>query len=521
MVDSPFPSSQDPSPTNRSSGSPPSSTPSSTPSSGGAPTPIQVRPKQPRPFRWLERAMVVVVALNVGLVFFDLSYVPWRNFWLQHTLRLEDWVSLRLPLPNLTRWYDPYKGIEPHRETEAYLAKAAETEQALRREVRSPQAQLLLVEMRELSDQLVDTNPFEGAGKSGTFEKIKNRLRDRLKVTSSKQAFQQFWSVDHLEQHGVDSELNFFNRELRPLIETNYYRRIGEDGGPLNRFWRLDLPFQILFALDLLVRTVATRRRYPSLSWREAALWRWYDLVLLLPGWRWLRLLPLTLRLQQAQWLDLSTVRDQFSRGFVALFAGELMEVMVVQTINQVQTALLQGNVIRGLLRTNRTPYIGVNDVNEVEAIARKVAQIIVYSVLPQIRPQLEGWINYNLQQNLRRLPLYEAAQRLPGLMSLPNQLTQQLISGMTQAVTSVSQQTYTALAPTDSDPQLNALTEQLSQGFINALADALQDEDTLNEIRSLISDFLEEFKLNYVQRLSQADFDTVLEETQQLVRKT
>ena len=49
--------------------------------------------------------MAIAATVNLGLVLFDLSYVPWRDFYLRN-------------FPGLIRVYDPIKGIEPHRETE-------------------------------------------------------------------------------------------------------------------------------------------------------------------------------------------------------------------------------------------------------------------------------------------------------------------------------------------------------------------------------------------------------------------
>jgi hypothetical protein len=73
-------------------------------------------------------------------------------------------------------------------------------------------------------------------------------------------------------------------------------------GRPIDHFWRTDLLlFQSVFALDILLRMVRLRRRFPGLSWRDALLRRWIDLPLLLPFWRWLRLVPVVERLSQAR----------------------------------------------------------------------------------------------------------------------------------------------------------------------------------------------------------------------------
>ena len=47
---------------------------------------------------------------------------------------------------------------------------------------------------------MIETNPFAGAGKSGTLEKIKNRMREHIGEESSKAAFNTFWSQEYLSE---------------------------------------------------------------------------------------------------------------------------------------------------------------------------------------------------------------------------------------------------------------------------------------------------------------------------------
>jgi hypothetical protein len=108
---------------------------------------------------WWERGLAILIAVNFGWVLFDLSYIPWRNLYFRY-------------IPALTKVYDPLKGIEPHRETTKYLATVD------RFKKQNLQSAAILKELVDQSVQTVETNPFQGAGKSGALEKIKNRLRD-------------------------------------------------------------------------------------------------------------------------------------------------------------------------------------------------------------------------------------------------------------------------------------------------------------------------------------------------------
>ncbi|MDZ7956782.1 MAG: hypothetical protein RMY34_02550 [Aulosira sp. DedQUE10] len=452
-----------------------------------------------RPQLYFEKLMAITATVNLCLVFFNLSYVPWRDFYYRK-------------LPQITQIYDPIKGIEPHRETKSYLQTVtALEEQVSQTGLQSPQVQTKLEEISRLSTEMIDSNPFAAVGKSGTLEKIKNRMRDRVGQESAKQAFRTFWSQAYLSQKSWNQEINFFNQQIRPLISTNYYRRIGEDSELIDNFWLIDLPFVGLFALELLVRSFYIRRSHPGFSWLDAVLWRWYDLLLLLPFWRWLRIAPVLIRLDQARLVNLRPVWRQINQGIVANFAEEITEIVVVRVINQIQGSIQRGEFTRWLMQQeNLRPYIDINNVNEVEAIAGLLVQTVVYQVLPKIQPEITAILRHNIDAVFQQVPMYRNLQTLPGLGEAQTQISDQLA---TQITTSL----YNALVNAVQDPVGAKLTSQLVQSFSQALGAEFQNKHVLSEIQSLLFDFLEEVKLNYVQRLSQEDIDQILQQTRQL----
>jgi hypothetical protein len=448
---------------------------------------------------WFERFMAIAAAVNLCLVLFDLSYVPWRDFYLRK-------------LPEITKIYDPIKGVEVHRDTENYLKTVdALKEQVSQTGLQSPQVNSRLEEIRRLSKEMIDSNPFAGVNKSGTLEKIKNRMRDRIGKESAKQSFATFWSQPYFSQNGWDQEISFFNQRIRPLIASNYYRQIGENGEFVDKFLIIDLPFVILFGVELLGRTFLIRRQRPGLRWFEAVLWRWYDLFLLLPFWQWLRVLPVLVRLDQAQLFNLHPVRKQINQGIVANFAEELTEIVVVRVINQVQGSIQRGELTRWLSQQeNLRPYIDINNVNEVEAIAGLLVKTIVYQVLPEIQPAIVAILRHNIETVFHQVPIYRNLQNLPGVGQAQTQLSEQLA---TQITTNV----YKTLVSAVEDPVGAKLTSQLVQSFSDALGSQIKEKHVLSEIQSLLFDFLQEIKLNYVQRLSQEDIDQIIEQTRQL----
>lgn len=456
--------------------------------------------------------MAIAAAVNLGLVLFDLSYVPWRDFYQRNFPALN---HLNIPgftlIPSLPYGYDSIKGIEPHRETQNYLLTVnALKQQVTQTGLQSPQSTALLEELRRLSVEMIDTNPFELANKTGTLEKIKNRMRDRLGNKSAREAFTSFWSQGHLSNGRYQQEIDFFTQKIQPLIATNYYRNIGENGEFIDNFWLLDLPFVALFSLEFLVRTFIISRHHVGIRWIDAMLWRWYDIFLLLPVWRWLRVIPVMIRLNQSQLLNLERVRRQINEGFVANFASELTEVVLIQLINQIQVSVGQGELTRWLFQSKSRQYIDINNVNEVEAIASLLVNLTVYQVLPQIQPDIVAILRHNIDSVLNQSPLYRSVQNLPGLANVPQELSLQLAQ-------SIAQNVYNAIVAAVEDPEGAKIFTQLQQHFSEALGSQVQKKQTLERIQALLCDFLEEVKLNYIKRLEGEDVEQIMEQTRHL----
>jgi len=451
--------------------------------------------------------MALTALANLSLVLFDISYIPWRDFYFRQ-------------LPRLTQIYDPFKGIEPNRDTQKYLETVEELKsQVVETGLPSNQVAAKLEQLKTLSAKTIDEDPFRVASKSGILEKIKDRMRDRIPnpQDSAKQSFQTFWSQEYLTKKGWQQEITWFDSSIKPLIATNYYRKIGENGEFTDSFWLLDLPFIAVFAIEFLARTYLISRRHPSVTWRAAMLWRWYDIFLLLPFWRLLRIIPVTIRIHQAKMPDLQPIRAQISRGFVANFAQELTEVVVIQLINQMQQSVTTGSLARQLFQSQKQRYLDINNINEIEAIASRLVQVTVYKVLPQLQPDLEALLGYNIEIFLKQSPLYQGFQQVPGLGNLPAQLAEQLVAELSKLAALGPQNAYEAFKTASEDPVGTKLSNQLVQHFGQALGAELQGEQTLQEIQLLVRDFLEEFKINYIQRLSSEDFEKILEQAKQL----
>jgi len=457
------------------------------------------RQNQPRA-KWFEKIMALIALANFMLVLFDLTYIPLRDFYLQE-------------FPDLVSSYDPVKGIEPHRDTQNYLNTVDQLKRQLAESgPQDSQVEALLESLTNQSVAIVNENPFEVANKSGTLEKIKNRMREHLNQIGAKQAFRIFWSQTYLEQVGWPQALEFFDTEIRPLMATNYFRPIGESGRFIDHFWRIDLFFIGLFSVEFLVRTFILSRRHRGTRWLDAMIWRWYDLFLLLPFWRWLRVLPVTIRLYQARLLNLDRVQAHTNRWLAENIAGEVTELVVVRTLSLTQRSIERGGLLRRLLQP--ASYVTINNTNEIEAIATHLLQLSIHKVYPQVQPDIEALLRHTLTKALSQSPVYRGLQNVPVLGHLPTDLAAQLASNLSQTV-------HTALTNSLEDAEAAAILRHLRQQFSEALRSELQEKQTLQEIQSLLADLLEELKLTYLQRSEEENIDQTLAEVHQLRAST
>jgi hypothetical protein len=466
------------------------------------------RPPRRRPKAtalWFERIMAIIALVNLLVVLFDSSYIRFRDLYLRF-------------LPEFTTWYgEVFKGIEPDRTTTAYLQTVDRLEeQVAQTGLQSIQAETLLSELQTQSTVLIDENPFQIAEKSGTLERIKNMIRDRVGVESSKQAFNEFWSADYLSEAGWTQEINYFNTEIKPLIETNYFRGIGEDGGPTDLFWLLlDSWFISLFALELLARSFYISRRYPNTNLLDAILLRWYDLFFFIPFWRWVRIIPVTIRLNQSQTVNLVPLRNRINRVFLTTFAVEITEVVVLRIIDQIQNLVREGNIRRWLVDTGSgRRYIDLNGVDEVQVISQQVSSLLLYKVLPQVKPEVDALLHHSVTNAFNQAPGYQAFRQVPGVGALPDQMAQQVVG-------QVSQSLYDALTGALNDEKGAALTQKLMERFGEEARSQIQMDKTLDEVETLVVALLDEVKINYVKQLEAEDVEQLMAENYRLYNLT
>ena len=426
--------------------------------------------------------MATIASIGLIVSIFDLTYLSCRDVYFRN-------------LPIVVRTYDRVKGVEPHRETERYLNAVEQLKLTVKQTgLASSATQSWLQELDDLSVSMIQNNPFQVAGKTGNLEQIKNDVRDRVQNQSAKGAFATFWSPAYLKKAGWEREIAFYDRQIEPLLVTNYYRRLNQSGNYVDNFWQIDFIFIGIFAGELLGRIFFIRRHNRQLSWQQVVIRRWYDLILLLPFAQFLRIIPVIIRLQQAKLLDLSLVKSELNRLFVGQIVNELTEGVILQVLQQVQGALRSGQITRLIRSYLNTPHIDLNNVNEIEVLIELMLEIVVYRVIPKIQPDLEAVLRHLFQKALLESPAYRNLRLLPGIGELPAQ-------AIDRVVKEVSTSIYTALTKVLEDPESAKLSRRLTENFTQSIGTEMQRGQTVIKIESLLYDLIEEIKVTYNSR--------------------
>lgn len=482
---------------------------------------------------FISRIIAIISVTNLGVVAFDLTYIPLRDIWLNGKITVGsfkigpykyDGLPLKI-IPNslskvITK-YDVIKGIEPYRDTEQYLQEVDQFINSLNNgNLNNSQSQNILFNLREKSVEIIEQDPFKLSNKSGNLEKIKNLMKEHMESfidnpeKSSRIAFSSFWTVEHLENNLV-AELEFFNQEIRPLVNTNYYRPIGENGEFVDYFGLIDFPFFVIIFADFILRCLAISFRYQGVKFQDAILWRWYDLIFLLPTWRWLRIIPVAIRLDEAKLLNSKAIKKQASQGFVAGIAEDITEVVVLRVINQVQNVIKEGPIEKMLIPPEeQKEYIDLNDTNEIAEISKLLINLIVVQVLPEIRPDVENLLVYILAKTIKESPVYQNIATLPGMIDFPQKIS-----------TTLAHQLYQIMLDTidnllKEDPIFDQYLEKIMAKLSKTIQLNTSSKYDVNRIEQLLIALLDEIKVNYVQKLSEGDIEALLDEKRALQQK-
>lgn len=475
---------------------------------------------------FISRIMALVSVLNFGLVLFDITYIPLRDIWLNGVItvgqfKLGPYESNGIQLEIVPEsWrekiikYDVIKGIEPYRDTKFYLEEVDLLEKTINQSnLDSEKTEEILKRLREMSSNMISEDPFRLANKSGTLEIIKNRMTEHMDnyidnpESSSTLAFTSFWTVDNLENN-LDAQLGFFNQEIRPLINTNYWRPIGENGQFVDYFGLLDFPFIVIIFTDFIIRCLVISLRFNGIKFQDAIFWRWYDLIFFSPYFRWLRIIPISIRLNDSQLLTYKRVQKQISQGFVAGIAGDITQIVVLRIVNQVQKTIEKGSIEKTLFKEEIKEYINLSGKNESAEIVKLLINLVAYEMLPEIRPEVEVLLTYIFHKTITDSPLYQNIENLPGLNTFPENISNKLATQSYQVLLNSINNIL------KEDPIFEKHLEKIIEKATKTLNLRPNARYDVNKIEELLVILLEEVKVNYIQQLSDEDIETLMDET-------
>ena len=445
---------------------------------------------------WWQKAIAALALINLILVTFNLSYLPLRDFYFHN-------------LPLVVKTYDWVKGIEPHPDTEAYLKTVNMFERSQSEAgLTAASTQQLLSSLRQQSLFAIEENPFLAANKSATFAKLKHRLEYRMQTRSTKEAFSRFWSQEYLSSHDIATELAFFTDKIEPLLSTNYYRHIDANGLYIDNFWRIDRFFIIFFALEYLILTFWVAKNDSDLSWWDAMVRYWYDVLMLIPVWRWLRIIPVTVRIHKSGLFNLEKTIVQITHEPVAYLSQQVSLFVIVRFLNQGQEIVKDGTLANFLLSSARNK---VGETDKINVVLDRLISLTVYKVLPEVQPDLENLLRYSLKGALKESDVYQTLQSIPGIITLPQGAIEQLADYLAQAAYNVIIDSYT-------DAQGKIIFDSFRDNFAASLKTQLQDKNTQSEIEILLADLLEEWKLKYVKASQQRNPEATVAEANKIV---
>jgi hypothetical protein len=409
--------------------------------------------------------MVWVVLINLCLILFDLTYL-----WLRPT-----YFSY---LPIVTRIWDPVLGIEPNPLTEELIEKATLAEQLLELDSQSDALATTVGDLRALTLRVFVENPFERSGQTKNLDAIKETMaRETGQPTSlisnpevQVEIVNDYWSEPpELLRHRLD----LFDQKLEPLLALNYFRGHDLDGRLVDHFWKIDLPFLILFWIEFLVRwTLAVRRRTYA-RWYFFPIFYWYDLLSLVPVMalrplRLLRIVSIYMRLRES---DLSRVgKDFLSRG-VAYISGiiteEVSDRVAVRILSEFGEEIGDGTHIR-IARATIEPRR-----NDIERVL--VDQIRAILTNPDTIKRCRRLLQLNLETAVEES---ESLRALP----LPNMVVKPVVRAVGEVILDTTLETISATVDSPN-----------GQEAVRAVAASILDElfsgPALAEIESLAKD--------------------------------
>lgn len=183
-----------------------------------------------------------------------------------------------------------------------------------------------------------------------------------------------------------------------------------------------------------------------------------------------------------------------------------------MRVIDRLQDAIENDGVVN-LIKGSGREYIVLNNRNEMEVLSQQLVRMSLYEVFPEIKPDLDALLLHSMTNSMKEIPLYQNLKNLPGMQDQPEELAREIIGRSTDGL-------HDILKGMVEDPVGAELFNHMVQNFTKVMQKEIGKPDNATEIQTLLSDFLEEMKINYFRREEiedVEDFESIIEETRQL----
>ena len=475
--------------------------------------------------------------------FWDRNFIAqtgWNNLWRHFNLEVRSLLRIYEPILD----YDIFKGIEPDRGSQHYVREVAKLRDIIQYEgTDSVLVEAQLETLRELTNEIIDSNySINLINKSGKVDRMKSRIKHYIYSQgsqesgeiiqsrlnwfrnpvvvrwiapellwadlSSKDAFRQFWSVENFQEDTWQESFRFLEEEIYFLVESMYYRHLDGTGEFADRFLLIDFPFLVIYWIDFICKVLYRCYREKEISLAVAIGTRSYDLLLLQPWVPGLRVIPLVVRFNQSEIINLKPVQRYLGLNFIASFGQEIFQLVINRAIDQLQGKISQG-LVQNLLNqppepTVDSPQDSSNLVLEKEqqnqrnfgSITNRVIEVALCNVLPEVSSDLETWLRYEVDKTLQNSTWYKRSQNIPGLRRFPDRFSESLVRQIVQTLTVNPRQSYLKGQTKAPDEMAQQLKERLFDRFRTRFQDELRETYTLEEVEQLLIDTLERAKV-------------------------
>ena len=422
--------------------------------------------------------MVYLAVINVSLIVFDLTYLYLRPYYDQH-------------LPVVTRLYDPVKGIEPEPVTEEYLRLVNELETQGGFGTSTTAVDELLSDLRELSAEIVDDNPFERSGlernRIRMFIQMQEQLVEEGVLTvADRDPFEVgdlFWSLEP-EPGRLSGRVELFQINISHLLEENFFRMYDATGKLTDHFWFIDLPFLVVFILEFFIswRLAVRRKTYPR--WFMYPIVHWYDVLGIMPFkqmrlFRLFRVASIYVRLSRS---DRTFVGDDPISRTIAYFSNivseEISDMVSLRILNETQDELHKGThkaIINSVATAHR------------DALATQLA-VQVRDLLTdiEVRGRAQEFLEANLEKSVESTDAFR-------FVPLPDVVLRPLVTSIGQSVFDAFADTLAATVSSDEGQEaLESMVSDAIDGVVLEITEG-ELEELVKEISIQVIDQIKE----------------------------